>query len=91
MKDKSSVGAVIATVIALPIVVACCALGPAVVFSVLAGAGGWIAGIGPLLSGVIAIIAGGALYAILRRRSGASTTWTAEPPDDRTPAAHPEK
>ena len=67
MQDKLAAGLVAAIVVAP--VCAVCILGPAVLASVLAGITGWIGGLDPVLVAGLAILAGIAVYGIVRRRN----------------------
>ena len=67
MSDKPP-GALIAVIIAAPLMVACCLLfliGPA---AVIAWASGWVAGLGAVASTGLAIVAAILVYGFTRRR-----------------------
>ncbi len=70
MSDKPP-GALIAAVIAAPLMVVCCLsflFGPAAIAWVIAWASGWVAGIGATASAGLAIIAAILVFAFTRRR-----------------------
>ncbi len=66
MSDKLIAGAV--TALGVVPICAVCILGPAAVGSMVAGAFGWIGGLGPVLTTGLAIIFGYFIYGIVRRR-----------------------
>jgi len=68
MNDKS-LGMILATAIAAPVVVVCCVGGLALLDSALAGITGLFSGMGGLLSVLLAIAAGGLLLAGPRLRN----------------------
>ncbi len=66
MSDKPP-GALIATAIAAPVMVACCLFGPAVVAWAVVSVSGWIAGVGAVTSTGLAIIAAILVFGWTRR------------------------
>ncbi len=79
-------GALIAAVIAAPLMVVCCllfVLGPAAITGVIAWASGWVAGLGAVASAGLAIVAAILVYGFARRRR-------AKPPTARVSAVEPE-
>lgn len=68
MRDKT-LGMIVATAIAAPVVVFCCGGGLVLIGSALAGLAGWLSGSGVLMSALIALIAG-SLALSFRRWSG---------------------
>lgn len=67
MSDKPP-GALIAAVIAAPLMVVCCLFGPAAIAWLVAGASGWVAGVGATASAGLAIVAALLVYGFTRRR-----------------------
>lgn len=65
MTDKIVAGLVAAVVVA-PIC-ALCVLGPALLASVFAGITGWLGGFGPVATAGLVLVAGIAVYGIVRR------------------------
>ncbi len=79
-------GALIAAVIAAPLMVVCCvlfALGPAAITGVIAWASGQVAGLGAVASAGLAIVAAILVYGFARRRR-------AKPPTAQVSAVEPE-
>ncbi len=70
MSDKPVAALVTAAVVA-PLC-AVCILGPAFLGSALAGATGWFGGLGPVVTGGLAMIAGIAVYGFVRRKGKGS-------------------
>jgi len=67
--------------IALPLaLVACCALAPVILASLVAGTWGSFSGLGPLATAAVAIGAGGAVYLLVRKRRHKSGTCAVAPP-----------
>ena len=85
MSDKPP-GALIAAVIAAPLMVVCCLsflFGPAAIAWVIAWASGWVAGLGAVASTGLAIVAAILVYGFARRRR-------AKPPTAQVSAVEPE-
>lgn len=66
MNDKIIAGLV--TAVGVVPICALCILGPAAVGSLVAGAFGWIWGLGPILTTALAMISGLLIYGLFRRR-----------------------
>ena len=66
MGDKLVAGLVTAAVVAP--VCALCVLGPAILTSMFAGIAGWLGGFDPVVTTGLVLVAGIAVYGIVRRR-----------------------
>lgn len=69
MSDRT-LGMIVATAIAVPVVVICCGGGLALAGSALAGLGGWLSGATFPLSLLMAVAAGALVLALRRRFRG---------------------
>ena len=77
MNDKIIAGLV--TAVGVVPICAVCILGPVAVGSMVAGAFGWIGGLGPILTTALAMISGLLIYEFFRRRR-----WTEHVSGNRT-------
>ena len=66
MGEKLAVGLLAAAVV-VPLC-AMCVLGPAIVGSIFAGIAGWLGGFDPVAVAGLSVVAGIAVYAVMRRR-----------------------
>lgn len=67
MRDKS-LGMILATAIAAPVMIVCCGGGAALIGLAMAGSVGYISGSGLLNAALIVVVAGIAILAFIRRR-----------------------
>jgi membrane protein implicated in regulation of membrane protease activity len=80
MNDRT-LGMIVATAIAAPVVVICCGGGLALAGSALAGLGGWLWGANLPLSLLMAVAAGALVLALRQRFRGGSDTDRGEDPE----------